>query len=103
MLAQKALNDASVTAQATFEPSDRLIENTLRSNRQRNSSIPQQRESNLSSIRIEQATVDLKKKNQLLEYMERDMKDRYKKNLIKYESLKQLEAKPMTPDVSEPV
>jgi len=49
-----------------------------------------------SGAKIEQATLNLKTKNQLLEAMERDLRERVEQNSIRYNPPKLIE-KPETP------
>ena len=93
LLAQKALSDASMGAQdGTYvtERSDAIL-TTSKDERDM-----------MQSARIEQATLDLKSKNQLLEAMERDLRERVEQNSIRYNPPKLIE-KPETPKPLAPV
>ena len=93
------VKNASVIGQETFEPSDR---NITTSTRQNDSIKPQDAKEVMpqpSGAKIEQATLNLKTKNQLLEAMERDLRERVEQNSIRYNPPKLIE-KPETPQLS---
>ena len=128
MIAQAALQEASVTAQVTSDPTDRVMEksiarntnrstnrsplpntdrmqNTERSNVEFKKAAQIEKEATVkvsAELKIEQATVELKKKNLVMEAMERDLRERVEQNSIRYNPPKLLE-KPKTPELKAPV